>query len=207
LDGFKKSERKTGGELSQIAASDTTNYEVLEVGHAMVDDIFKECRKSIEIYKPMINENEFCVVMQIASDPIIKNLKRRKFYCWPFLPSPRPNQSVWLYNKSKDEIVKRLWILPTAQRMASLSEMQVVPNEYLTMQAWSIAFFKGTFWDFIRHMHDITMLSESEYLKANREKLIKAGCKVPESRTAEPFDFSKIHIKNVVDTVTPVSDK
>ena len=139
--------------------------------------------------------------MQMASDPIIKNLKRRKFYCWPYLPSPRPNQSVWLYNKAKDCITKRLWILPTAQRMASLSETPIVPKEYLTMQAWSCAFFQGKFWEFIRYMHDITMLSETEYLEANRDKLIKAGCKEGAPLGSEPFDFSKIHIKNVVDTV------
>jgi hypothetical protein len=207
LKGFVKVEKTTAGELSQKAVKDTTNYNVLELGHALVGDIFAECRKSIETYRDMIDEPEFCVVMQIASDPIIKNLKRRKFYCWPYLPSPRPNQSVWLYNKSRDEITKRLWILPTAQRMASLSESKTVPKDYLTMQAWSIAFFEGRFWEFIRHMHSIDMLSEQEYLEANTDKLVQSGCKDAQSVPAEAFDFSKIQIKNVVDTLAPISNK
>lgn len=202
--GFIKTERKTAGELSAYAAKDKTNYNVLEVAHAMIQDIPSQCRKAIETYKNMIDEPEFCVVMQIASDPIIKNLKRRKFYCWPFLPKPRPNQSVWLYNKAKDEITKRLWILPTAQRMASLSESQIVPSEYVTMQAWSIAFYQGRFWEFIRYMHDIDMPSEHEYLKANRDKLIQSGCKENAPLDSDPFDFSKIEIKNVVDTLAAV---
>ncbi len=196
--------RKTAGELAKKAKSDNTNYNVLEVAHAICDDIPSRIRESIEIYKNMIDEEEFCVVMQYATDPLFDNAMRRKFYCWPYLPSPRPSQSVWLYNKSLDCVVKRLWILPTASKMARLSSDFLVPKEYQTMQAWSVAFFTGRFWEYIRHEHDINMPSETEYLNAHREELVKAGCKEPSSRIAEPFDFSKIHVKNVIDTVAPV---
>lgn len=197
--------RKTAGELSKKAKSDNTNYNVLEVAHAMVEDIPQQIRNSIEVYKDMIDEPEFCVVMLLGEDPLFDNAIRRKFYCWPYLPSPRPNQAVWLYNKAKDAIVKRLWILPTPNKMARLASDPIVPKSYLTMQAWSVAFYSGTFWEYIRHEHKINMPSETEYLAANREKLIQAGCKVPPSHTAEAFDFSKIQIKNAIDTVQPVS--
>jgi len=196
-------ERITAGELSKKALSDTTKYDALEVGHAMADDIGAEIRKSIEIYKPMIGEKEFCVVMVIASDPLIKNLIRRKFYCWPYLPSPRPNQAVFLYNKDKDDITKRLWVLPSAAVMAELAGTSIVVHKrYQTMQAWSVAFFKGTFWEYIRHEHGIDMPSEQEYLLAHREELVKAGCKESETRVSEPFDFSKVAIEKIVDTKT-----
>lgn len=196
--------RKTAGELAKKAKSDTTNYNVLELGHAICEDIPKQIRDSIEIYKNMIDEPEFCVVMQYATDPLFDNALRRKFFCWPYLPKPRPSQSVWLYNKAKDCIVKRLWVLPHAAKMARLSSEFLVPKEYKTMQAWSVAFFSNQFWEYVRYESGIEMPSESEYLAANREKLIQAGCKVPTSKDTEPFDFSKIHIKNVVDTVAPV---
>ena len=82
----------TAGELSRKANRDTTKYEALEVGHAMADDIDVHLRESIEKHRNIIDENEFCVVMIIAKDPLIPNLIRRKFYCWPYLPKPRPNQ-------------------------------------------------------------------------------------------------------------------
>lgn len=195
--------RQTAGELSKKAASDTTKYDALEVGHAMSDDIGVHLRECIEKHKPIIDENEFCIVMIIAKDPLIKNLIRRKFYAWPYLPSPRPNQAVFLYNKGLDQITKRLWVLPSDMVMAELSGTNVIVDKrYQTMQAWSVAFFKGTFWEYIRHEHDISMPSEHEYFLANREKLIQAGCKIPDATMTNPFDFSKVAIEKIVDTKT-----
>jgi len=193
-------QRISAGELSSKAYKDTTKYNALEVGHALTDEIEPHLRQAIDNYKDIIDEPEFCVVMIIAKDPLISNLMRRKFYCWPHLPKPRPNQSVFLYNKSLDRITKRLWVLPSAMVMAELTSLRVVDKRYQTMQAWSMAFFKGTFWDYVRYDQNITMLSEKEYLEANREKLIKAGCKVPDATYSEPFDFSKVAIEKVIDT-------
>ena len=194
-------ERVTAGELSQKALADTNSYDSREVGHAMADDISVHLHQAVQNHKHMIMENEFCVVMVIAKDPLIKNLIRRKFYCWPYLPSPRPNQAVFLYDKRKDAITKRLWVLPSDMVMAELAGTNVfVHKQYETMQAWSVAFFKGTFWEFIRYQHMIDMPSEHEYFLANREKLIKSGCKIPDSTFSEPFDFSKIAIEKIVDT-------
>lgn len=88
--------RKTAGELSHKAASDTTKYNALEVGHALSDDILPHLHQAIENHIKIIDENEFCVVMVISKDPLISNLMRRKFYCWPYLPKPRPNQAVFI---------------------------------------------------------------------------------------------------------------
>lgn len=199
--------RKTAGELSKKALSDTTKYDALEVGYAMAEDIGKQLLESIEKNRDIIDEDEFCVVMVIAKDPLLVNLIRRKFYCWPYLPKPRPNQAVFLYNKKLDRITKRLWVLPSDMVMAELAGTSIVAHkQYETMQAWSIAFFKGTFWEYIRHEHGINMLSEHEYFSKHREELIKAGCKIPTTRLAEPFDFSKISIEKIVDTQTAVSE-
>jgi|SRR5271155_996601 len=193
--------RKTAGELSNKALSDTTKYDALEVGHALADDIEKQFRESIENHKNIIDEDEFCVVMVIAKDPLISNLIRRKFYCWPYLPKPRPNQSVFLYNKALDKITKRLWVLPSDMVMAELAGSGVIVDKrYQTMQAWSMAFFKGTFWEYVRYDQEIDMLSEHEYFLKHREELIKAGCKIADSNIIEPFDFDKIQIKQVIDS-------
>ncbi len=199
----KKKKRETAGELSKKALSDQTKYDAIEVGHAMADDIGIHLRESIEKYKNIIDEDEFCVVMVISKDSLIKNLIRRKFYCWPYLPKPRPNQAVFLYNKAKDAITKRLWVLPSDMVMAELAATNVIVHKkYETMQAWSVAFFKGTFWEFIRYQHNIDMPSEREYFLSHREELIKAGCKIPDASFSDPFDFSKIAIEKIVDTKT-----
>jgi len=196
----KTKQRKSAGEISSKLLSDNTKYDALEVGHAMTDDIDRHLYESVEKYKDMIDEKEFCVVMIVAKDPLIKNLIRRKFYCWPYLPSPRPNQAVFLYNKQLGRITKRLWILPTDIVMAELASLAIVDKRYKTMQAWSIAFFEGKFWEYIRYEHKIDMPSEHEYLLQHREELIKAGCKLPDASYSDPFDFDKINIEKVIDT-------
>lgn len=196
---------ETAGQLSHKVSKDTTKYEAREVGHALADDIEIHLRQCIENHRNIIDENEFCVVMIIAKDPLIPNLMRRKFYCWPYLPSPRPNQSVFLYNKALDRITKRLWVLPSDMVMAELAGTNVIVHKrYQTMQAWSVAFFKGTFWEYVRHDQNIDMLSEHEYFLKHREELINAGCKVPESGHTEAFDFSKIGVKKVIQSDNPI---
>lgn len=221
--------RKSAGELSRKANADTTKYNAIEVGHALADEIYPQIRQAIENHKKIIDEPEFCVIMLIAKDPLIHNLMRRKFYCWPYLPKPRPNQSVFLYNKAKDEIVKRLWILPNDMMMAELHSLSIVDSRYRSMKAWSDAFYHGWkhvkvkkdqtnplkppeyesrfinttptyFWEYVRKDQNITMPSEHEYFLANREKLIEAGCKDLTADSAEPFDFSKIGVNQVVDS-------
>lgn len=200
-------QRITAGELSKKAMSDTTKYDALEVGHAMADDIEKHLYESARKHMAIIDETEYCVVMIIAEDPLIKNLKRRKFYCWPYLPSPRPNQAVFLYNKVLDKITKRLWVLPSDMVMAELAGTNIIVDKrYETMQAWSVAFFKGTFWEFIRYQHKIDMPSEHEYFLQHREELIKAGCQVPDIGFRETFDFSKIAIEKIVDSQQAIID-
>lgn len=201
----KKIQRITAGELSQKALADETKYDALEVGHALADDIEKHLRQAIENHINIIDEPEFCVVMVIAKDPLIKNLMRRKFYCWPYLPKPRPNQSVFLYNKAQGRITKRLWCLPSDMVMAELAGTNIIVDQrYATMQAWSVAFFKGTFWEYVRHDQGITMLSEHEYFLKHRDELIKAGCKIPSPDFIESFDFDKISIEKIVDTAQAV---
>ena len=194
-------QRITAGELSAKAQKDNTDYNALELGHAITDTILEELRTCRANHNPIIDEDEYCIVRVIADDCLINTAKRYKYYGWIFLPSPRPNQTVFLYNKKLDVFTKRLWSLPSAARMAQLASTNcIVPKIYEKMQAWSVAFYKGTFWEYIRHEHGIDMLSETESISRHRKELIEAGCKIPDSSYAEPFDFSKISIEKIVDT-------
>lgn len=198
-------ERKTAGQLQKKAKSDNTDYNLLELGHGVVDEILEELRTCRENHNKIFDEDEYCIVRQGALDPLLCTVKRYKYYGWLYLPKPRPDQTVFLYNKATDTFTKRLWSLPSAARMAQLaSTTTIVPKEYKEMQAWSVAFFKGTFWEFIRYQHGISMLSESEYLEANRNELLKSCGQLPPADVSETFDFSKIEVKNVMDSGNPV---
>lgn len=194
----KKTE--TVGSLSLKARFDNTKVDPLDVGYAVNEGVDEQIQECIRIYNKKIDEDEFCICIVLASDPLIKGVVRRKFYAWPYLPSPRPSQAVLLYNKAKDQLVKRLWVLPNAGVMEKLYLATHVPDKYQLMKQWSMAFYDGKFWDFIRYQHDIKMLSEIEYLDANREKLIQAGCQHIQVPTAQPFDFSKIKVDQVINS-------
>lgn len=195
-------ERKTAGELSIKAALDNTRYDALEIGHALADEVEKELYVCARRHIPIFDEQEYCVGYVIAADPLIKNVMRRKFFAMLYMPSPRPNQSVFLYNKAMDKLVKCLWVLPNPATMAELSELTIVDKKYRRMKAWCDAFFDLKFWPFIRKQNNINLLSEIEYLKANREELIKAGCKEGKPSGTDAFDFSKIAINKIIDTKT-----
>lgn len=206
---MSKKMRISAGELSRKALADTTKYDAREVGHAMAEDIDKHVNECVEKHLNYVDQegnhpyrqlDQFAVVMVIAKDNLIKNVIRRKFYCCPFLPSPRPNQAVFLYKKSAGRIVQRLWILPSDMVMAELASMQIVHKQYQTMQAWSVAFFEGKFWEFVRYQSGTTMVSQQEYMSQHREELIQAGCKLFDSDYTQPFDFDKIGIEKVIDT-------
>ncbi len=201
-------ERLTAGELVHKASKDNTKYLAREVGEAINDSTFENMLACREYYNKIYDEDKYCIVLQKATDPLIKGVIRRKFYAWMYLPSPRPDQAVFLYNKRTDTFEKRLWVLPNSILMAKLaSTTDVIPKEYLTMQAWSIAFYKGTFWEYIRHEHDIDMLSEHEYFELHKPELLKAGGKLPDATFTDPFDFSKVAIEKIIDTKTAAGNE
>lgn len=190
--------RKTAGETAKKAIEDNTKYDKLEVAHGMAEEIYKELLKSIETYEPHIDQEEFCAVYINAADPLIPNLIRRKYYCWPFLPSPRPDQGVFLYNKKLGRITKRLWVLPQPMTMAELASSDIVTmaKPYQNMREWCVAFYKGTFWEFIRYQHDIKMLSQQEYQELHPE-LFESDENSVDADITETFDFSKITASHV----------
>lgn len=197
--------RKTAGELSLKAASDNTKYDPLEIGYALCDDVVKQLYICAERHEKIFNEDEFFLCLFIASDPLIKGVRRHKYAAFLHMPSPRPNQSCYLYNKKTQEI-KRLWTLPNPLVMAKISEMPYVSPQWQMTKGWCDAFYEKSFWDHIRSQNNISHLSEHEYLDSNREELIKSGCKESESVPTDAFDFSKVTIEKIIDTKTAIVD-
>lgn len=186
-------------DLSKKAFADHTKYDPQEIGYAQLDDIDRGLRDCIELHRPIFDMDEFCVCYVLAGDPLVSNLTRRKFHAFPWLPSPRPDQGVFLYNKGLDVITKRLWVMPKAEMMALLCSTFVTDEISKRQQAWCAAFYSGTFWEYIRWEHGIDMLSEQEMLSKHRAELIQAGCKPCPINVRDAFDFSKIHVKNLIE--------
>ena len=198
--------RKRAGELSVKASSDRTKYDLLEVGHALTDKIPQGLQECAQIHDKIFDEDEYFLILVIASDPLIHNLRRHKYTAFPYMPQPRPQQAVYLWNKPLQKI-KFLWCMPDAKVMATISEMTYVAPQWQRTKGWCDAFFQGKFFQHIRSQHNINHLSESEFLELNREELIQAGCQESEFRVTEAFDFSKIAIDHIVDTKTAISDE
>jgi hypothetical protein len=214
-------ERKTAGELSLKATSDNTKYDPLEIGYALTDDVIHQLQVCGQNHSHIFDEHEYFLVLIVAGDPLIKGVRRHKYAAFIHMPKPRPQQSCFLYNKFTGKI-KRLWSLPDAKVMATISQMSYVDKKWRETKGWCDAFFCGWmfddatqtyintnthhFFDYIRKQHGIKHLSESEYLDAHREELIKAGCKETDTALSDPFDFSKVSIEKIVDTKTALAE-
>lgn len=188
----------TAGQLSAKAARDSQTYCGFEVADQMVKDVESQVFECARRHKDTFDTEEFCVVMLLASDCVLKNMIRRKFYAWPFLPKPRPSQTVWLYNKRTDTI-RGLWCLPSADAMATLSLMISVDPAYQNMRRWSSWFYTTKFWNNIRHEAGIKMLSEEEHLQIASKKALKG---TPDQFTpipSNPVDAAKFHAKEISD--------
>ncbi len=200
-----KPKRLTAGELSLKARQDRVLYDSLEAGYDISNtEIIKGLEQTIDKHNEIFDEVEYCVCYVIAKDPLLINAIRLKFFAYLYLPSPRPDQTVFLYSKKADKITKRLWTLPNAITMEALYLNHTVPESYRLMKAWTHAFYDGCFWQWIRKQHGITMLSESEYLQVHRKELIQASPEQVQPDSPEAFDFRKIAGDQVVATNIPV---
>ena len=196
----------TAGAKSLKAASDSSYYDGIEVAEAQLWDAPKQVIECAHRHSHIFDEEEYFVVMVRASDPLIHGLVRQKFYAYMYLPSPRPEQAVWLYNKITGTI-KFMWSLPPAKVMAAISEAQFVSKKWERTKGWCQAFFDGRFWQHIRDQHKINHLSEHEYLLKHKPALIQASGDNTKSLGSDTFDFSKITVNKVVDLNTPSSSK
>ncbi len=193
----KKPKRKTAGELSLKAASDTTKIDPLEVAHALTDDVYEQLCICAQRHLPIISEDEFFIVLIVAGDPLIRNVRRHKYCALIHLPQPRPQQTVFLYNRHTNKF-KRLWSMPDAKTMAVIDEMGYVAPQWQNTKRWVRSFYAGTFFEDIRKEHGIKHLSESEFLDSHHDELVKMGFKNPSSSVSNAFDFTKL--------MTPLSE-
>jgi|WetSurMetagenome_2_1015567.scaffolds.fasta_scaffold105605_3 hypothetical protein len=190
-NGLIKEKRKTAGELSLKAASDSTRYDPLEIAHALTDDVYEQLCICAQRHLPIIAEDEFFIVLIVAGDPLLTNLQRHKYCALIHLPQPRPQQSVFLYNRHTNKF-KRLWSMPDAKTMAVIDEMPYVDRKWQDTKRWVRSFYNKTFFEDIRQEHGIKHLSEKEYLDLHHDELIKSGVNDPSSSLTNAFDFSKI---------------
>lgn len=191
-------EHITAGAKSLKALGDNAFYDGIEVAEAQMMDTPKQVFDCAHKHMKIFDEDEYFIVMVRASDPLIFGLVRQKFYAYMYLPSPRPEQAVWLYNKALDK-VQFLWSLPPAKVMAAISEAHVVNKKWTRTRGWCKAFFSGSFWHHIRDQHKIDHLSEHEYLLKHKSALIQASGEDSKPLVTDSFDFGKVAVKKVID--------
>ena len=167
--------RKTAGELENyLRSKETDNYSHFDLGYTFSNTKIQEgIEECVNLHWNTFHESihQFCVVCFLAfGEGSLAHVVRTKFCAVPYLPSPCPLQSVWLIDK-RTEKGKLLWSLPHAERITEISEEFSFDPHALRMKQWADWFFMGAsvFWENIRKMHGISMLSDSEHNNRNRK--------------------------------------
>lgn len=192
--------RPTAGQLSHQASLDQTKYDAYEAADIFTHDVYTQLMECAKIHCDIFPDEEFCVCLFIASDPLIHNVRRHKYCAFPYLPKPRPHQSVFLF-KRFNQTIQRLWSLPAPKFMAVISEMPYVAKQWKLTKYWCDAFYGPDFFKLIREQHGISMLSEEEQdiLNTHGAKVSDPVSNEVKGAITDTFDFSKITVKKVVD--------
>lgn len=192
---------ETAGALANKALSND-NQDGWDLAREWTKTVIPEVWKCIDIHKPICQDKEFFVIMLYADDCMIPNCIRRKFYAWPWMPKPRPRQSVWLYRKETDDI-QGMWSLPNAELMARLAtdDHSKIPKEYTNLAVWCRSFFKGTFPQDIRKFYKIDLLTEEEYNSRFLPELVQPVQNNLFGEGPDAFDFeAALTGKNVINS-------
>lgn len=196
--------KETLGEKYRKVKRDSTKYDPADMAFGMLEKVPQELIECANRHKNLIGEEEYFVCYVISDDPILKGIRRKKYHALMFMPTPVPEQAVWLYNKVLDTF-KFLWCLPKPWPMACYSTMTHVDKKKRRMKAWCKAYFEGNFWETIRQMHGIDHLSEYEFRLKHRNEIADF---VPDNSNpclTQPFDFAKVGFGDVEDPGKAVS--
>lgn len=204
---MKKLRGMTAGEAEKKIREDRTVYKAMEVAEAACHDIMQQVEICADTHHHIIDEPEFFVVMLLGDDSVLKTVTRRKFYAYPFLPSPRPNQSVWAYYK-KSKSLQFLWALPEPMTMAALSTMTAVDPAYRNMKMWSDWFYSGRFSHYVREFfHKQHWVTEKQYLRAHSAKFIEAMKNRDSRLGADTTNSLDVDVQKLIDARKTGSDQ
>lgn len=164
--------KKTTAQINNENLKDTTNYDAMEIAEQGVNTLEKQLQIAIDRGRQQFSENVFSVIMLFKQDPRQTTVLKRVFTASPFMPKPRPDQAVWVYNRITDKLTF-MWSLPNAHITSCLSVMLAPPKYWQRTATWCRAFFEGRLVDLIRKETGITLETEREFLRSHREELAK----------------------------------
>lgn len=188
-----KPDKLTAGQLDYSLRNDPNSYNAYEVAGDVCEDLPKHLWECVDKHRPIIDERQFCVVMLIQQDQLLKTVYKRRFYAWPFLPKVRADQSVWLYDKDKDSL-DFLWAMPEPEAMAMLAHMPTVDYSLMRMKYWVDHFYAGDFYDRIREDNGIEMFTEAEFLKLHAKELREAATHYGIRRLTDAADAQQVNV-------------
>jgi hypothetical protein len=188
--------KETLGEKYHKVKQDSTKYDPLDMAFGMLEKVPQELINCAQRHKSIFDEEEYFIGYVISDDPILKGIRRKKYYALMFMPTPVPEQAIWLYNKVLDTY-RFMWCLPAPWPMANYASLIHVDKKKARMKAWCKSYFDGTFWETIRSMHGIEHLSEHEFRLKHRDKIPDFVVDHVNACLTEPFDFGKVSFGDV----------
>lgn len=108
-----------------------------------LQDFAKEVNKGyLQKCMDVVQENKhldkpYFITVLLRKDPMFHNMIQRFFFARETLPTPTPDQTVWMYDP-KDENLQLIWMLPREPAIKKLAAMgKYAPKRHRPKVFWS----------------------------------------------------------------------
>lgn len=136
--------RDTVGKIStELLANSSDNHSAEEQMREQLSDYEKHIAQCVETHKKTFNGN-FYVVVITKKEPLMHNVIRHYFMGRHSCPTPDYDQTVYLYDRAKEEL-SLLWVIPSKMTCFFMKENHVnIPKEEWGLLKYVLDFADGS---------------------------------------------------------------
>lgn len=151
--------KETVGKLSTdlIIQSKDNSHSAYDQMTESLTDYEKNIFKCIESHKAQY-PRDFYVVVITKKEPLMQNVIRNYFLARSTCPTPDYDQTVYLYNKLRDD-VEFLWTLPAKDICKDLiTDALLIPDEEKELLGYVLSFSDGTLFRLAKRLNGEQMI-------------------------------------------------
>lgn len=152
MHGSKNEETVGSASYRLSLKNSTTTHTPIEQMREQLSEYEKEIVKCYNRYKSVFL-GDFYVVVAVKREKLMPNVLRNMFFGTKACPTPNYDQTVYKYNRIKDEL-ELLWVLPDRESSIEMRDhSKEVPPEMYTLLSYVLSFNDGSLFELAKHLN------------------------------------------------------